>query len=117
MKEDLESSHSKQVIVTQYEKLQLGNNQIGKKLDKSDLSSSSTLLNTGHFNNNNNANANVSFRKENNQSKNLAIKNLFKENTNSQRSGSANSLISNLKNDSTSSNGLMTTLIKLNHHR
>ena len=116
MKEDLESSHSKQVIVTRYEKLQLGNNQMGKKLDQTDLSSSSTLLNTSHFNNNN-ANANVSFRKENNQSKNLAIKNLFKENTNSQRSGSANSLISNLKNDSTSSNGLMTTLIKLNHHR
>ena len=116
MKEDLESSHSKQVIVTQYEKLQLGKNQIGKKLDQADLSSSSTLLNTGHFNNNN-ANANVSFRKENNQSKNLAIKNLFKENTNSQRSGSANSLISNLKNDSTSSNRLITTLIKLNHHR
>ena len=116
LKEDIEPN--KQVIVTHLEKLQLDSSHGNKKLDMGDLSSSSSVLNAGHLNvNNTNASANVTFRKENNNSKNLTLRSLFKENTNSQRSGSASSLISNLKNDSSSSNGLINTLIKLNHHR
>lgn len=96
--------------------MSLNNNQNNKRLDVYDTSSSASFLNV---NLNNGGNGSSSFRSGSTKESNVSIKSLFKESTNSgsQRSGSASSLIKNLNNDLSSSNGLITTLLRLNQHR
>ena len=86
-------------------------NQNNKRPDA--YNSSTANLNSGN-------NGNNSFRNGNNtKESNVSVKSLFKESVNStsQRSGSANSIITNINKELSPNKTLITSLLRLNQQR